>query len=1005
MAAPTPNSPLRRVYDATVESINNGAKVLDLRDVFSRGLLNEPFPGDKRDKGDNHRQASGPLFATNEKEEVLIKFYVAARELSRVGGIDVDFAKTTISRAYAGEPLQVPSGATGHPARHYIVPLDGLTRKFNDLDVQDDPDGAASPTCSSQTVSDNGGKWGSPDAPPARRHPSRDRVRRGRDKKRSSRLRSPPFHSVTWGPDSPRGEADNESDSSLQAWGGTTPGAWGNMDTTSRSTRKEPRWKTTSFINPFSDLRPFKKLTCPTHERCDLHCDPNAEVVIRAVDICLTPSDSEDEYQGGASNQRNGNEAADGNGDGGGDSDSDDASYSSSDSDSPLPSVAPVRLPLHPDHHLGELEFTMAPRFPAGTYIPERAEPTTISPSSPPFEYNDLDSSTRQIRLIKIKPAIFVADVLDCDIITTSLPEETSDTVPEYDALSYCWSMDDRPPPQRQAVPSTGPRTILINGKQHQIQESLALALHRYRRLGCTYTRRERERWKGKAEYIWADGICIDQSNIAEKTTQVTLMGDIYSRARRVFVDLGFVPDNWIAALHLMKSIEYTTQFATPHGSLIHENLLFGDFEIPPPDHIAWRALGYLMGMPWFKRTWVVQEVALNERDPIVMAGTYCFGFSLFIRALEFCRLQGYMRPLDPAGTWKTTHATKLWQFRVKTRKGLSRLSDFLHSLWDFHATDPRDKVFGFLSLMHPDDRIAPDYSLSTEQVYTAFACRAVENGWTVNVLDVAGLHGRFADSGSLSSWVPDWRVSKGHPKSVSVMREHPYNASEPYAGTSAHSRVVGLGDNPALELGVFVADTIKEMADVFPNPKNKEDRAELDPANGFFEHNRALYRLQYGPSDNDVWDAFARTLLMDDLYTTGKNTILVFSEISDPGAILSQIINDPQKRGLHGREDNSRVWSPIDTFSIQARVSMRGRRFAVTVAGYMTLVPNVSLPGDVVCIIPPGTTPFVLREVPCDNTEGPKRYQLVGDAYVHGMMYGEMLQREDYKLDKVWII
>ena len=34
---------------------------------------------------------------------------------------------------------------------------------------------------------------------------------------------------------------------------------------------------------------------------------------------------------------------------------------------------------------------------------------------------------------------------------------------------------------------------------------------------------------------LWIDSICIDQDNIPEKTAQVKLIGQIYSRASRMF--------------------------------------------------------------------------------------------------------------------------------------------------------------------------------------------------------------------------------------------------------------------------------------------------------------------------------------------------------------------------------------------------------------------------------------------------------------------------------------
>lgn len=41
------------------------------------------------------------------------------------------------------------------------------------------------------------------------------------------------------------------------------------------------------------------------------------------------------------------------------------------------------------------------------------------------------------------------------------------------------------------------------------------------------------------AHYLWADALCIDQSNLREKASQIFMMGDIFARASRVIAWLG----------------------------------------------------------------------------------------------------------------------------------------------------------------------------------------------------------------------------------------------------------------------------------------------------------------------------------------------------------------------------------------------------------------------------------------------------------------------------------
>lgn len=60
--------------------------------------------------------------------------------------------------------------------------------------------------------------------------------------------------------------------------------------------------------------------------------------------------------------------------------------------------------------------------------------------------------------------------------------------------------------------------------------------------------------------------------------------------------------------------------------------------------------------------------------------------------------------------------------------------------------------------------------------------------------------------------------------------------------------------------------------------------------------------------------------------------------------------------------------------------ISTREGRFGFTCSG--------ARPDDAVVVFNSSVSPFVVRKV--DVVEGTTRWQLVGDAYVHGMMYGE---------------
>lgn len=59
-----------------------------------------------------------------------------------------------------------------------------------------------------------------------------------------------------------------------------------------------------------------------------------------------------------------------------------------------------------------------------------------------------------------------------------------------------------------------------------------------------------------------------------------------------------------------------------------------------------------------------------------------------------------------------------------------------------------------------------------------------------------------------------------------------------------------------------------------------------------------------------------------------------------------------------------------------------------VTKKGYLGLAPWNAREGDVVAILLGGCTPFLLRRI-----RG-SRYSLVGEAYVHGIMAGELFEQ-----------
>ena len=87
--------------------------------------------------------------------------------------------------------------------------------------------------------------------------------------------------------------------------------------------------------------------------------------------------------------------------------------------------------------------------------------------------------------------------------------------------------------------------------------------------------------------------------------------------------------------------------------------------------------------------------------------------------------------------------------------------------------------------------------------------------------------------------------------------------------------------------------------------------------------------------------------------------------------------------------------------FAMALQEAQRGRRFALLRGGMLALVPSDSEPGDHIMIVEGARVPFVVRSVVSSPEvaqlqagHDSRRFELVEDCYVHGIMDGEMLLR-----------
>jgi hypothetical protein len=264
-----------------------------------------------------------------------------------------------------------------------------------------------------------------------------------------------------------------------------------------------------------------------------------------------------------------------------------------------------------------------------------------------------------------------------------------------------------------------------------------------------------------------------------EKVNQIQMMDMIYNRASRVLIYLGEADYCSNCAMDAIAERKTST------GTIQQQVLEFFDRR------------------PWFKRIWVLQEVALAT-CALAICGSKCVPWVNFPAwwARNAASLQDKLPP------------SALAYNPVMGKSLLEHLQDTRAS----RATDPRDKVFALAALSSAEERrviIEPNYTKSVAQIYVDVAIKIVQHQKSLRILSATQpLSGSLCTEfrGELPSWVPNW--SKESPL-VSMGLSNIYR--EPYdAGGSAALTEFDKRDEELLCYGVLL-DVIEHTGSVCP--------------------------------------------------------------------------------------------------------------------------------------------------------------------------------------------
>lgn len=609
------------------------------------------------------------------------------------------------------------------------------------------------------------------------------------------------------------------------------------------------------------------------------------------------------------------------------------------------------------------------------------------------YEYQPLPAED-WTRILELCPG---SGPLACTLQCKSIKDATL----SFEALSYVWGSDAH----------TNTSDIECNGRKLSIGANLGRALMRIRH-------------NTEPRALWIDAVCINQKDNDEKSRQVKRMGEIYASAQRVLIWMG--EDQAGEAEECFALIQDTNTFLMGQLSLVKDVA-----DIPFITHRngsicadprKWNTVRHLMDSEWFTRVWVLQEVGL-ARAAVILWGESTMNWGHLVELMLFVAWRmdvsahtGNVR----SGTiydvyedvWRSFENKDTWRDEFPLTRSMNKtadgqtLIDILNDGRTYQATDQRDRIYAFLShpkaTFHAKEKAAVvDYRKSVDDVYAETARHLLEHdlySWTVlSCID------HIADSPSLSgqrpSWVPRW--DEGFRVYWLGYTGMWYRGG----GERPAAFRVKIRSDSSLEATAILLDEITWTSQAFTSDElvliYQKEYAPLQKL--WQELEQGGQSTLYGPSSHDREHAFSLAIVAGRAADEGAAENDATHHRSVYQAYKALVAGD----NLNATEEPTTVDSDpssedIDqhlhlealTYISNQRRALHNRRLFRTRNGYYGVSHLTVEAGDVCCVFRGANVPFVLRGVECsEHSQGSTDvYRLVGEAYIQGIMKGEVL-------------
>ena len=606
------------------------------------------------------------------------------------------------------------------------------------------------------------------------------------------------------------------------------------------------------------------------------------------------------------------------------------------------------------------------------------------------YQYSPL-SGSRQIRLLKLHHRTETEDTdLSVDLITVPL-----DAAPPFAALSYAWG---DPLPQTE---------IHCSGSKAEIGLSLYSAL-----------RQLRPRAEEPERLIWADALCINQEDIAERNAQVRMMGDIYAMATNTLIWLGEEDDDVSRAMTWLQRFYEVWRLLYTEGT---ENLIPAFFarvgvnSSPEAEKAvqsafvgrqteAYRNIWVLLRRPWFTRKWVIQEVAKSVKHEMVLVSgskrlaweaVQAWIWFLVTSPLTLVRFLGSCPwRLDTSSANSSDVYTDFNQAKILAlmRNKEASLMLLLARTLPFRCTDPRDHIVALLGIatdgsLHED---LIDYKISAGELYHLLARACLKSPQDLRILWSFVSIVPVEQRGS-SSWMPNIEQLPAMPGTALQTLEVSQTFNMDFDAHRGTQLCASMSGNRLQVRGRIVdrleklgrdMSAVSELGNFLQTMFRSDPKIAISRQICWLDECRAIAKMA-----NHDEDSYLAALLAEDIMKAHM-----------PETIAAARRDFPlYRRGLEAHVSAVDEAGRSEALAIIASGEATGhleilifkmlhRRFCRTLHGGIGWAPHAAEEGDFICVFDGMELPYAVR--PKKDSGGV--YALVGECLIPGLMATE---------------